>query len=236
MSRLSPLRFFAAVSPPARVLVAVLAVLASGAVALEVVDAGASDWVLASIVIVQIFASSTGFHRHATRGYYDPILLAEGPGVRLALAHFVVSVAPGVGAWSATGIAQVIAARSLSVPALRASGWAALLLVSAVPWASSLRTSRFAVGVLWLLLTASLLVSGLLLGPLAAIHSDASWAALHPLRAIGVGLGFPMVIPSLRWPAPVLCGFVGISFLGLAVGVAQVVRGEFPLSEEGEGS
>ena len=108
-----------------------------------------------------------------------------------------------------------------------------LLLVSAIPWASSLRTSRFAIGVLWLLVTASLLVSGVLLLPLAAIHSDPSWAAEHPLRAIGVGLGFPMVIPSLRWPSSVLCGFVGLSLLGLALGVAQVVRGEFPLSEEG---
>jgi hypothetical protein len=233
MSRLSPLRFFAAVSPPARVLVAVLAVLASGAVALEVVDAGASDWVLASIVIVQIFASSTGFHRHATRGYYDPILLAEGSGVRLALAHFVVSVVPGVGAWSATGIAQVIAARSLSVPAFRAPGWAALLLISAIPWAASVRISRFAAGALWLLVTASLLVSGVLLGPLSAIHSQPSWAALHPLRAIGVGLAFPMVIPSLGWPAPVIGGFLGVSLLALSLGVAQIVRGEFALSEEG---
>jgi hypothetical protein len=229
---LASLRFFAAVSPPARVLVAVLAVLAAGAVALETVDAGASDWVLASIAMVQLFASATGFHRHATRGYYDPILL-DGARSRLALAHFVVSAAPGFAAWCITGIAESIAARSLSVPAFRAPGWAALFLVSAVPWAASLRTSRFAIGVFWLLLTASLLVSGVLLPPLAAIHSEPAWAALHPLSAIGVGLGFPMVIPSLLWPAPVLCGFVGVPVLGLALGVAQVVRGEFPLSEEG---
>ena len=232
MILLAPLRFFAAVSPPARVLVAVLAVLAAGAVVLETVNAGSSDWVLASVGIVQLFVSATGFHRHATRGYYDPILL-DGARARLALAHFVVSAAPGVGAWCVTGCAEAVAARSLSVPAFRAPGWAALLLVSAIPWASSLRTSRFAIGVLWLLVTASLLVSGVLLLPLAAIHSDPSWAAEHPLRAIGVGLGFPMVIPSLRWPSSALCGFVGLSLLGLALGVAQVVRGEFPLSEEG---
>lgn len=232
MTPLAPLRFFAAVSPPARVLVAVLAVLAAGAVVLEAVNAGASDWVLASIAIVQLFASATGFHRHATRGYYDPVLL-DGARARLAVVHFGVSAAPGFAAWCATGLAQAIAARSLAVPAFRAPGWATLLLVSAVPWASSLRTSRFAISTLWLLLTASLLVSGVLLPPLAAIHSEPSWAALHPLSAIGVGLGFPMVIPSLRWPAPVLGGFVGVSALGLALGVAQVVRGEFPLSEEG---
>ena len=232
MTPLASLRFFAAVSPPARVLVAVLAILAAAAVALEAVDAGASDWVLASIAIVQLFASATGFHRHATRGYYDPVLL-DVARARLAVAHFGISAAPGFAAWCVTGLAQAVAARSLAVPAFRAPGWATLLLVSAVPWASSLRTARFAISTLWLLLTASLLVSGVLLPPLAAIHSEPSWAALHPLSAIGVGLGFPMVIPSIRWPARVLCGFVGVAALGLALGVVQVGRGEFPLAEEG---
>ncbi len=232
MTNLSPLRFFAAVSPPPRVLVAVLAILAAGAVVLETVSAGSSDWVLASIVIIQLFASATGFHPHATRGHYDPVLL-DGDRPRLALAHFAVSAAPGLAAWCVAGVAEAVAARSLSVPAFRPSGWSTLLLVSAVPWAAGLRSSRFAVGVLWLLLTASLLVSGTLLPPLAAIRSDPSWAAHHPLRAIGVGLGFPMVIPSLAWPGLVLGAFVATSFLALALGIAQVARGEFPLSEDG---
>lgn len=232
MTPLSPLRFFLAVSPPSRVLVAVLAILAGAAVILETIDAGASDWVLASIALVQLFAAATGFHRAATRGYYDPILL-DGARLRLALAHFVVSASPGIGAWCVTGAAEAVAARSLSVPALRPPGWAALLLVSAIPWAAGLRASRFAVGVLWLSVTASLLVSGVLLRPLAAIRSDSSWAAHHPLEAVGVGLGFPMVIPSLHWPLPVLAGFAGISVLALSLGVAQVARGGFPLSEEG---
>ena len=233
MTSLSPLQFFAVVSPPARVLVAVLAILAAGSVALETVDAGSSDWVLASIAIVQLFASATGFHRQATRGYYDPVLLADVTRVRLALAHFIVSAAPGLGAWSVTGAAQIVAARSVWVPAFRAPGWAALLLVSAIPWTGSIRISRFATGALWLLLTASLLVSGVLLSPLTAFHADPAWAEHHPLRAMGVGLAFPMVVPSLRWPATVLWGFVGVSLLALSVGVAQVVRGEFSLSEEG---
>lgn len=229
---LSRLRFFAAVSPPPRVLVAVLAILAAGAVVLETVSTGSSDWVLASIAIIQLFAAATGFHAHATRGHYDPVLL-DGERQRLALAHFAVSAAPGLAAWCVAGVAEAVAARSLSVPAFRPAGWAALLLVSAVPWAAGLRSPQFAVGVLWLLLTASLLVSGTLLSPLAAIRSDPSWPVRHSLSAIGVGLGFPMVIPSLAWPARVLGAFAGISLLAVAMGVAQVVRGEFPLSEEG---
>ena len=226
------LRFFTAVSPPARVLVVVLGVLVAAAGAIETVHAGSSDWVLASIAIVQLFAAATGFHRHATRGYYDPIL-REGTRARLALVHFAVSAGPGVAAWIATGAAQSLAARSFAVPAFRASGWVTLLLVSAAPWAASVRLSRFALGVLWLLLTASLLVSGVLLAPLTAIHADRSWAATNPLRAIGVGLAFPIVIPSLLWPPAVLGAFGGVALLSLSLGVAQIARGEFPLSEEG---
>ena len=226
------LRFFAAVSPPARVLVVVLAILAAAAGAIEAVHAGSSDWVLASIAIVQLFAASTGFRRYATRGYYDPIL-REGSRTGLALAHFAVSAGPGIGAWFATGVAQSVAARSFAVPAFRTSGCVTLLLVTAAPWAAGVRLSRFAVGVLWLLLTASVLVSGVLLAPLTAIHADPSWAARNPLRAIGVGLAFPMVIPSLSWPPAVLGAFGGVALFSLSAGVAQIARGEFPLSEEG---
>jgi hypothetical protein len=232
LSGISRLRFLIVVSPPARVLAAVLAVLACGAVALESVDPGGSDWVLASIALVQLFASATGFHRYATRGYYDPILLASRRRARLAFAHFLVSVSPGLGAWLATGAAQVLASRSFSVPAFRAPGWAALLLVSAIPWAASLRISRFAVGSLWLLLTGSLLASGALLVPLSALHAQPAWAADHELEAIGVGLAFPSVIPSLSWPPSVLFAFAAFSLSGLTLGVATVVRGEFALDEE----
>ena len=76
MRRLSPIPYFAAVSPPASPLVATLVILAGGAAVLEIVDRGSSDWVLASIGLIQLLACSTGFVRHATRGHYDPILLA----------------------------------------------------------------------------------------------------------------------------------------------------------------
>jgi hypothetical protein len=228
----SALRFFAAVSPVSPALVAVLAILASGAAVLETVDAGSSDWVLASLAAVQIFAAATGFDRHATRGYYDPIL-TSGARIPLALVHFAASVAPGVAAWCFAGFSESFAAGSLGVPAFRAPGWATLLLVSTIPWASSVRASRFAIGALWLLFTASLLVSGVLLQPLVAIRSGPVWAETHPLRAFGVGLAFPMVVPSLSWPPRVLGGFLAVSVLALAIGIELVRRGDFPLSEEG---
>jgi hypothetical protein len=230
---LSPIRYFAEVSPPAAPLVAVLGILAAGAPVLEIVDRGSSDWILASIGLVQLFASSTGFVRHATRGYYDPILLAAPHRRPVALAHFLVSSAPGAGAWIAAGAAQAIAARTATVPAFRPAGWVGLLLVSSIPWAASIRVPRFVAGALWLTLTASLAISGKLLVPLALLHSQPGWAGQHPIRALALGLAFPVVLPSFVWPPAVLTGFAFVAIAALAAGVETVARAEFPLAEEG---
>lgn len=233
MTGLSPLRYFAAVTPPAAPLLAVFAILAAGAFALESVAAGSSDWVLASIALVQLFACSAGFTRHASRGYYDPVLLGGGTRVRIALAHFTVTALPGFAAWTAVGIAGAVAARSLSTPALSPAGWVCLLLVSAIPWAANVRLARYTAGSLWLLVTASLFFSGKLFRALSLLHADSAWGRSHPWSAIALGLGFPAAMPSLRWPAPVLAAIVGLSLAALVAGVATIRSASFPLSEEG---
>jgi hypothetical protein len=233
MTRLSPFRYFAAVTPPAAPLVAVLAILAAGAAVVETMGPGSSDWVLASIALLQTFACSSGFTRHASRGYYDPVLLGGGTRIQIALAHFAISALPGFAAWTAAGIAGAIAGNSLSTPAFRPAGWAALLMVSMIPWAANLRLPPFAAGSLWLLATASLFLSGKLFRALTLLHSDPDWGRAHPWTAVALGLGFPAVVPSLRWPAPVLAALLALPLAALAAGVAAVKSAAFPLSEEG---
>ena len=232
MKPLRATRYFVAVSPPAAPLLAVFGILPAGAAVLEIVDRGSSDWVLASIALVQLFASSTGFTRHATRGYYDPVLLGERRA-RVALAHFAASASPGIFAWVACGVAQAAAARSLSVPAFSSAGWAALALVSSIPWAATVRSAPFLGGALWLLLSISLVVSGKVLGPLSRIHAYPAWAGENPATAFGLGLAFPFAIPSLQWPPEILLAFAAASAIALAAGVARVVRADFALAEEG---
>lgn len=233
MTRLSPLRFFAALAHPPASLVAVLAILALGACALEGVAGGSSDWVLASILLVQMFACSSGFTRHASRGYYDPVLLGGRRRGRIALAHFAVTALPGLAAWTVSGLAAATVARTFSTPALRPAGWAALFLVSAVPWAANLRLAPFAAGSLWLLVTASLLLSGRLFRTLALLNGDPSWAGSHPFATIALALGFPAAVPSLSPPISVLAALAGFSLAALGVGVAAIRSASFPLSEEG---
>lgn len=232
MTRLSPFRFFSAVAPPPAPLVAVLAILALAAVGLEAVSAGSSDWVLASILLVQMFTCSSGFTRHASRGYYDPVLLG-GSCARVGLAHFAVTARPGLAAWVVAGIGGAVAARSLSTPALRPAGWVALLLVSAIPWAANLRLAPFVAGSVWLLGTASLVLSGRIFRTLALLHADDGWAGTHGFAAFGLALAFPVAMPSVGWPAPVLAAVAAISGAALAGGVAMLCLSSFPLSEEG---
>ena len=232
MSRVSAIRYFLAVSPPPATLVVVFGVLAIGSGALEAFDRGSSDWVLASIAVVQLFATSTSFTRHATRGHYDPVLIGSSR-VRIAVAHFAVSSAPGAVAWLACGACQGLAAHSLVVPALTPAGLAALLLVSAIPWAMTVRAAPFLGGALWLLLSASLFAAGKLLGPLGRLHAEPLWADDHPFTAFAVGLAFPAVIPSLAWPPAILLAFAGTAALAVAIGSLQVARADLALAEEG---
>ena len=225
-------RYFLAVSPPAAPLLAVLAILPIAAAVLEAIDAGSSDWVLASIGLVQLFAASTGFTRHASRGYYDPVLLSRGRGC-VALAHLVASTAPGLLSWIACGVAQAIAARTLTIPAFRVAGWAGILLVSAIPWAVSARSVPYLGGTLWVILSASLLVSGRLLVPFGQLQARSGWAGEHPALAFGTGMAFPLVVPSLEWPEPTLAAFLTCAALSAGGGIAAIARADVPLSETG---
>ena len=232
MKPLSPFPFFVAVAPIPAPLAVVFAILALTAAGLEAVSAGSSDWVLASILLVQLFACSSGFTRHASRGYYDPILVG-GARLRVGLAHFAVCALPGFLAWIAAGIAGAVSVGSLSTPALRPAGWVALFLVSSLPWAANLRLAPFVVGSLWILVTASLLISGRLFRTMAVLHADPAWARSHVLAAIGLGLAFPAAVPSIAWPASVLAGLAALSPAALAAGVATLRAASFALSEEG---
>jgi hypothetical protein len=225
-------RYFMAVSRPAGPLVAVLAILPFGAAILESIERGSSDLVLASIGLVQMFAASTGFSRQASRGYYDPVLLG-GRRVSVALAHFAVSASPGVASWIGCGVAQAIAARSPAVPPFRAAGWATVFLVSAIPWALSARSAPYLGGVLWVIVSVSLLLSGRLLVPFGLLQARSGWAAAHPVGAIGLGLAFPLVIPSFEWPARSLAGLFGCALAAAAAGSCAIVRADYPLAEQG---
>ena len=102
------------------------------------------------ILFCQLFGASTGFRELANLGQFDR-LLVDGTGRgRLGLCHYVLSTAPGWGAWllvSGWQLWRVGTSLGLSVPS-----FAAMLLVSTIAWAATLPTSRLVGGAVWVVL------------------------------------------------------------------------------------
>jgi hypothetical protein len=188
------LRFFCMVAPVPRLMVQAMVVVGALAAVLVVLDRERSARALMPLLLLQLFAASSGFMVPARRGHYD-LLLTSGYGrLYVAAVHWVASTLPGVMVWLAVTVVDVALAPA-SVSGYDRSGTAvAMILVSTVPWAATVGLPRFTAAIAWLLfavVVAVVLPAGeapLLLDPLPA----SSWASafiattLNPAGLIGL--------------------------------------------------
>lgn len=146
---LSLCRFFLVVTPVPRLMHATLAAAgAAGAVAIAI-DAGRAPRALTPVLLLQLFAASSGFMVPARRGHFDLVLSIGQGRRRVACAHWLLSVAPGCLAWLVLALTEAIAGDGPVV--LASSGTAAaVLLVSTIPWAVTVALPRFAGAIGWL--------------------------------------------------------------------------------------
>jgi hypothetical protein len=121
-----------------------------------------SEGVMVPLLLLQLFAASSGFEVPARRGHYDLLLTSGHRRIWMALFHWMASVAAGAVAWLT--LAAVEAAVSGGVSRLLTSGTiVAMGLVSTLPWALTVRLPRFSGGIGWLLalaISTSVLSSG----------------------------------------------------------------------------
>lgn len=193
----SPLRFFRVVSTqPTLIVWTFVVVVVVGAIAI-VRDPSRSEGAMVPVLLLQLFAVSSGFEVPARRGYYDLLLTSGHHRVWMAMVHWVTSSAPGVIAWLMLAALEV-AATSRSGTTLLASGtFAAMGLVSTLPWAITVRLPRFSGGIGWLLalvISTSVLSSGNLPGGQPGDTADdwigAAWGFLvYPVVFVGRELG-----------------------------------------------
>jgi hypothetical protein len=183
-----PLRFFRIVAPlPPLIGWTFLVVVATGALVITR-DPTRASGALIPILLLQLFAASSGFEVPARRGHYD-LLLTSGYGrVWMALVHWGTSISQGIAAWLALIVIERLASRGTSSTLLAAGTWAAVGLVSTLPWAITVRLPRFSGGIGWLLVLA-----------MSTSIWPASWSAFsgdlaHPLMAAWRFLVYP---PSL---------------------------------------
>lgn len=211
-------RFYRLVAPvPALVTRLALAVVAACAV-LALVAPAVTTAPLASLLVLQIFAASSGVVGPARRGYYDP-LLSRGIGRgQILWGHWLASASPGAGCWAVVALLDEWTTRGTDGPRALASGsLVALWLASSVPWAATVALPRFAAAIAWLVVLVTLLTT-LPSGQaslVAALDGDAAapWAAVvalvYPMGLVGRTLSsaqWAVVAPSLvlSMLAPVL--------------------------------
>lgn len=188
-------RFFAIVGVhPSYALVIVAAVAAIGAGTIWL-DGRDIDSGLGMILFAQMYLASSGFTTRARQGHFDPLLTSAVSRTPIVVAHWLISIAPGLVAWLVVVAAALLtgsASASSAIAGQRAGG---LLIVSAIAWAAGFALPRGAAGIIWMAVlvalasqrtdllasksaAALLLCPFLLLGNRAAVSLDAMAAAL----------------------------------------------------------
>jgi len=180
------------------------------------------------VLLLHMFAVSSGFFASARRGHFDLLLTSGAPRRTVALAHWAYSVAPGVAVWLLLGAGELVLGSApgavWSTGSLAAAG-----LVSTLGWAVGVALPRFLGGVVWLaILFAALGAGGASRSLLLAVADGqgAGWtlgvvAVAAPLLFVGVRLAADQVL----WVVPAL--LAGVLSCGWAV--RAIVRADIAL-------
>lgn len=111
---------------------------------------------LTPLLMLQLFACSSGFLIPARRGHYDLLLTAGESRLRIALVHWMMSWLPGLACWMVLAFVEAAATRGAQAAALASGSILAWALVSTIPWAATVTLPRFAGAIGWLLALAVL--------------------------------------------------------------------------------
>ena len=206
VARVHPVKYFSVIGlHPAYALVALGAIAAIGLLTV-CLNPAELDSGLGMILVVQMFLASSGFAARARRGHFDPLLTAGPDRTFVVVCHWVVSVLPGVVAWSLLAGAGSLLGSPAALSAVAGRRAAALVIVSALAWAVGALLPRGAAGVLWIAVLLALLLRRADLLPLAAA-SEASVGTLLRQAATLVVCPFllvgsqPAVNPAAIWAA-----------------------------------
>ena len=149
-------RFFLVVPPMPLLMVGALVVATVVSAVVILVEPARASGALTPILLLQLFACSSGFDVPARRGHYD-LLLTHGERRRVIVAHWAASALPGVLCWLLLAIVSYTADSGDSRAALLSRGTlSAVIFVSTIPWATTVRLPRFSGAIGWLLLVATL--------------------------------------------------------------------------------
>jgi hypothetical protein len=220
--------FFLVVPPVTRPIRGCLWLTAAAGAALVVSGVVNAVTALTPLLVLQIFASSSGFGAAARRGHYD-LLLSRGVGVTSVLtAHWTASIAPGLGAWLVVAMAEKVTSGAASAAASSGS-LLAFVLASSIPWALTAPWPRFAAAMGWLVL----LVTSLAVVPSGQLELVAAARAPEPSLLGTLALvAYPMALlgfDGARLPAATLGAAFACATATVATTLWWYRRSEWPL-------
>jgi hypothetical protein len=194
MSRwLYMLRFFAVVPPMPLLMIGAFGVVTAAVAVVVAFDTSRAPGALAPILLLQLFACSSGFDVPARRGHYDLLLTHAGSRRLVVFGHWLASACPGVASWLVLmAICRVAAGRDSSGVLFSSGSVAAVCLVSTIPWAITLRLPRFSGAVGWLLLISTMSLAAPWMLSIDADRSLHDWETWT--RMAGTVLVYPPVL------------------------------------------
>jgi hypothetical protein len=160
---------------------------------------------LTPLLLLQLFVAGSGFRIAARRGHFDLLLTSGTPRWQVAVAHCLVSIAPGIMSWLCVGLLELAASHGSQSASFAAGTCAAFLSASMVAWGAAIYSSRTAGAIGWLLV--------MTIPPVARLVS--------PLRLLGVAAGGLDTFAIVA----VLYGLV----IPFVAGLWCIVRGVTPL-------
>lgn len=89
-------RFFAVVPPMPMLMIGAFGVVTAAIAVVIIFDPSRAPGALTPILLLQLFACSSGFDVPARRGHYDLLLTHAGSRRLVVLGHWVASACPGV--------------------------------------------------------------------------------------------------------------------------------------------
>lgn len=179
MDVLATPRFFRVVNPVPTLMWGAM-VTAGGVAALAMVlDPALGGDVLRPVLVLHVFAASSGFAGPARRGYYDLPLTRGDSRLLIALTHWSVSIAPGLAVWLAVAAVEALARPGLPSQTLAGGTCVAMAVTSMVAWATTVGLPRFTGAIGWMAVVSA--VGSV--WPLDALIVD-GWPVVRALAAL----------------------------------------------------
>jgi hypothetical protein len=220
----SLVRFFRVVNPLPLLMTETFGVVFIVASAVVLLDAARTPDVLMPVLVLQLFAASSGFAGPARRGYYDLLLTRGDSRLSIAVAHWAFSIAPGIA--TVLGIAAIEAAsrRAFPVVTLASGTLAAMAVVSTLPWAFTVGLPRFSGAIGWLV---TLAMATTFWSP---DQTFAAGAAPSAAMAMAV-LVHPGLLVGRSLPADGVAAVPALALAAVALVAAclWIVRADYPL-------